>query len=179
MEAHTDSSFSFRASNFSVAVSFIFFHILARDSFKVFHVCSATFLILSHVSVRNCFKVFHICSALLFIASHFSSKNRRSSSNAVSNHSFNVSHISCMPRRSPSIKFCPNSAMTVDGLWIPNPSLNPLTNGAIICSYIHSFIPFILSIIPLKRPSIIALAVSNHAASSPMPLNDSLKYPMK
>ncbi len=63
--------------------------------------------------------------------------------------------ISKIPCNNPSIRNDPSSAMTVDGEWIPNNSLKPLTNGSTMFSLIHVPIPAIASFIPLKIPATI------------------------
>ena len=61
--------------------------------------------------------------------------------------------LSFRPFRSPEIIKPPCSAMTVDGLWIPNAFLKPSINGSKICCLIQEPIPFTPSTIPLKIPS--------------------------
>ena len=70
------------------------------------------------------------------------------------NHSNTEVILSTSPCNRPPIIYPPCSAMTVDGLLIPNAFLNPLISGVNTCSYIHSPILYKASFIPLRIPKI-------------------------
>ena len=60
---------------------------------------------------------------------------------------------SLTPLQNPSQRYCPIPAMTVDGLWMPNPAFTPFTNGSTTLVLIQVTTPLAASVMPLSMPS--------------------------